>query len=372
MTDDLEATVVAESGSETNEGPKLELYGTRQLTSWMREHNVSFAFSTYQVGKFFTVGMQPDKDRLSVYERTFPRCMGLCTDAEAQTIYMASLYQIWRFDNVLEPGQQMEGGYDRLYVPQVAYTTGDLDAHDMGIGKDGKPIFVNTLFSCLGTIDDAYSFMPVWKPKFITKLAAEDRCHLNGLAMEDGEPRYVTAVSQTDVNEGWREHRENGGVVIDVKTNEIVCEGLSMPHSPRLHKGKLWLLNAGTGYFGYVDLKKKIFKPVTFCPGFLRGMSFVDDFAVVCMSKLRDNKTFLGLELDKNLEEKGVAARCALQVIDLKTGDAVHSLTLDGVVEELYDVITLKGVNRPQLVGIRNEEICRILRVGPGLEENVQ
>ena len=115
-------------------------------------------------------------------------------------------------------------------------------------------MFVNTLFSCLATVSERYSFRPLWKPSFISKLAAEDRCHLNGLAMENGVPRYVTAVSASDVADGWREQRREGGVVIDVATNEIVLEGLSMPHSPRLYQGKLWLLDSGSGYFGYADL----------------------------------------------------------------------------------------------------------------------
>ena len=83
-------------------------------------------------------------------------------------------------------------------------------------------MFVNTLFSCLATLSETHSFAPLWQPPFVSRLAAEDRCHLNGLAMRDGEPRYVTAVAATDVADGWREQRRDGGVVIDVATGEIV------------------------------------------------------------------------------------------------------------------------------------------------------
>ncbi len=88
-------------------------------------------------------------------------------------------------------------------MPQLAYTTGDIDAHDLVVDKSGKVIFINTLFSCLATVHERYSFEPLWQPPFISKLAGEDRCHLNGLAMRDGEVRYVTTVSQTDIYEGW-------------------------------------------------------------------------------------------------------------------------------------------------------------------------
>jgi uncharacterized protein (TIGR03032 family) len=203
----------------------------------MAEQQLSLAFTTYQAGKLFLLGLQPD-GRLSVFERTFNRCLGLWTDG--QTMWMSSLYQLWRFENVMEPGQTASG-YDRLYVPQVGYTTGDLDIHDVAVESSGRVVFVNTLFGCLATLSDTHSFVPLWKPPFISKLAAEDRCHLNGLALENGKAKYVTAVSQSDVADGWRDRRHDGGCVIDVESNEIIAKGLSMPHSPRVYRDKLYL-----------------------------------------------------------------------------------------------------------------------------------
>ena len=149
-----------------SEEPVLEITGSRQLTSWMVELRVSFIFTTYQAGKVFLVGIRPD-GRLSIFERTFNRCMGVC--GNSQTFYMSSLYQIWRFDNVLEPGQ-INNGYDRLYVPQMAYTTGDIDVHDMALDENGQLFFINSLFSCLATVSESHSFKVAWQPKFITKL----------------------------------------------------------------------------------------------------------------------------------------------------------------------------------------------------------
>jgi uncharacterized protein (TIGR03032 family) len=340
--------------------PELELTGSRQLTSWLVEQKTSLAFTTYQSGKLFLIGMQ-DNGRMSVFERTFNRCMGLWGDG--QTLYMSTLYQMWRFENTLEPGQAHDG-YDRLYVPRVAWTTGDVDAHDVVVDANERVVFVNTLFSCLATVSERNSFVPLWQPPFVTKLAAEDRCHMNGLAMENGQPAYVTAVAKSDAHEAWRDHRKNGGVVVDVRKNEIVAGGLSMPHSPRMHGGKLWLLDSGNGNFGYVDLKAGKFEPVAFCPGYARGLSFVGDFAVVGLSKPRENKTFSGLALDDRLKEKNIEARCQLQVIDLKRGDVVHSLRIDGIVSELYDVIALPGVRRPCALGFKTDEIRRVISVG--------
>jgi uncharacterized protein (TIGR03032 family) len=305
--------------------------------------------------------LQPN-GRLSVFERTFNRCMGLWADG--QTLWMSSLYQLWRFENVLEPSQ-VHDGYDRIYVPRVGYTTGDLDAHDVAVDKGGRVIFVNTLFSCLATVSERYSFAPLWKPEFISRLAAEDRCHLNGLGLRDGEPRYVTAVSRTDVADGWRDRRTDGGSVIDVATNETIATGLSMPHSPRLHRDRLWVLDSGTGHLGAVDPNGGKFEPLTFCPGYLRGLCFVSDFAVVGLSKPRDNRTFSGLKLDENLAAKGAEPRCGLYVIDLRSGDIVHWLRIEGVVTELYDVIALPGVVRPMAHGFKTDEIRRVVSVGP-------
>ncbi len=335
----------------------LELVPSRQFPEWLAEQRSSLAFTTYQAGKIFLIGTQPN-GRLSVFERTLERCMGLAVSETG--FYVSTLYQLWRFENALEPGQDANG-YDRLYVPQLGYITGDLDVHDIGIDADGRVVFVNTLFGCLARASERYSFEPFWQPPFLARLAAEDRCHLNGLAMRDGEPAYVTAVSESDIADGWREHRRDGGCVIDVAANEVVVRGLSMPHSPRWHEGRLWLHNSGTGEFGHVDLEAGKFEPVCFCPGYLRGLSLSGDFAVMGLSKPRENRTFTGLALDDALAEHKAEARCALYVVDLRSGDVVHWLRIDGLVEELYDVATLPNVTRPMAIGFKSDEVRRTI-----------
>ena len=343
----------------TPDSPSLEITTSRQMLSWMAEQNLSMVFTTYQIGKLFFLGLKPNQE-LSVFERTFNRCMGLCPTANG--LYMSTLYQVWRFENLFEPGQQQDG-FDRLYLPQMGYTTGDLDIHDMAVDADGRLLFINTLFGCLATLSETHSFKPIWQPPFLSKLAAEDRCHLNGLAMKDGRAAYVTAVSESDVADGWREHRANGGILIDIEKNEIILRGLSMPHSPRWHNGKLWLLNSGTGEFGYVDLKAGRFEPVCFCPGYLRGLSLHGNFAIVGLSKPRHNKTFSGLPLDNLLKSRHTEPRCGVHVIDLKTGDAPHWLRIEGIVDELYDVVVLPQVRRPMALGFKTDEIRRVLSI---------
>jgi len=339
--------------------PPFEMTTSRQLLAWLAEQKLSIALTTYQIGKLFLLGLKANGE-LSIFERTFNRCMGLCPTSNG--FFMSNLYQVWRFENVFNKGEQQDG-YDRLYVPQIGYTTGDVDIHDMGVDAEGHLIFVNTLFGCLATLSETHSFKPLWRPPFSTKLAAEDRCHLNGLAMKDGQAAYVTAVSQSDVVDGWRDHRADGGVVIDVARNEIVASGLSMPHSPRWHQGKLWLLNSGTGEFGHIELDTGRFVPVAFCTGYMRGLYFHGDFALVGLSKPRHNKTFSGLPLDDNLKSRQAEARCGVQVIDLRSGDIVHWLRIEGIVDELYDVITLPGVHTPMALGFKTDEIRRVISI---------
>lgn len=339
---------------------ELAVSSSRQFPDWLAEQNASLAFTTCQAGKLFLIGLLPD-GRLSVFERSVPRCMGLA--ASATGFYVASLFQVWRFENTLRPGEDYKG-HDRLFTPRISWVTGDLDVHDMALDNSERPIFANTLFSCVATVSEDASFTPLWRPPFISALAAEDRCHLNGLAVRDGAPGYVTVVGRSDVADGWRDHRKGGGLLLDVATGQSVVTGLSMPHSPRVHEGDVYLTNAGTGEFGRADMKRGEFDPIAFCPGYLRGLAFVDRFAIVTLSLPREDGAFQGLALEEQLKRRGAAPRCGLMVIDLRTGDAVHWLRLDGAVRELYDVAVLPGVRRPAAIGFKNDEIRRVIKVG--------
>lgn len=343
--------------------PKLAAIGSRGFYDWLAKSDVSLAVTTYQAGKLVLLGRQA-AGRLGVFERNFNRCMGLWTDG--QTMWMSARHQLWRLENAAQDADA--DGYDRLYVPRVAYTTGDVDIHDVAVGADGRPTFVCTLFNCLGTISDRYSFEPIWRPAFISKLAAEDRCHLNGLAMRDGRPRYVTACSQTDVVDGWRDRRVDGGCVIDVVSGEVIATGLSMPHSPRWHDERLWLLDSGNGYLGHLDPQSGRFERVAFLPGYGRGLTFVGDYAVIGLSRpQRDEQSFQGLPLAAELRRQNVEPRCGLLVVDLRTGDTAEWLRFEGgLVQELYDVAILPGVVRPKALGFKTDAIQRHVVVNDG------
>lgn len=348
--------------SEGDSAPPYRVNASPGLAGWLRQHDLALAISTYQIGKLFLVGA-PDADRLNVTERTFERCLGVAIQRD--NLYLAGLNALYRFTNVVPAGQDLEG-HDAVYVPQVAWFTGDVFAHDVGVLPDGRPVFVNTLFSCLATVDEASSFRPVWTPPFITQLAPQDRCHLNGVAMDEstGLPAYMTAAAPTDTARGWSDQRVGNGIVMDVARGETVCRGLTMPHSPRLHQGKLYVLNAGTGELGLVEPEAGRFTPLAFLPGFARGLAFRDGHALVGLSLPRTHKVFTGLPLEDRLKAEGREPECAVVVVELATGKVVHWLRLGGVVRELYDIALLPGHRRPMLVGLAQGQINRLITRG--------
>ncbi len=362
--DEIESNGAGDDGT-TGQPPEpvFTLDSSRGFTEWLVSQNASLAFTTYQVGKLFFIGADREGKQW-VFNRNVGRCLGMAVSSDSNSLWVTSDVQVHRFENALLADQKTAEGYDAVYVPQAAFYTGDLDIHDVALSDKGQPLFVNTLFNCIATVSLTHSFIPVWQPGFISRMAAEDRCHLNGLALVDGEPGFVTAVSDSDTFDGWRDHRDDGGIVIDVRTNEIVCRGLSMPHSPRWHDGKLWLHNSGTGEFGTVDTESGTFEPVCFCPGYLRGLTFTGGHAVMGLSKPRNNKTFSGLALDDALSERKIEPRCGLYVVDLDGGDIVHSLTMSGIVSELYDVAVISGVRQPVAFGPNSAELKTTISIG--------
>jgi len=341
------------------------LLHSQGFPEWLSQNKVSLALSTYQAGRIMFLGMR-ENGRLRANERIIEQCQGLWCDG-------SGLHTLWRFEHSPAAAAQNGKGADRHFVPREGRVTGQIDIHDIGYGnlsqfgkedKDG-PIFVCTAFNCLATFSQSHSFLPLWKPGFISGIIGEDRCHLNGLAMDAGKARYVSAVSRSDVADGWRERRRDGGVIIDVETGEFVASGLSMPHSPRLDDGALWVLDSGRGYLCRIDPGTGEIQQVAFCPGFARGLTFVGKYAVVGVSRPRNNQTFEDLDIEQTLKDKDAVPRCGLLIIDTETGRTVEWLRFEHTIVELYDVISLNNVREPEITGFKGDAINTIVSVDP-------
>ena len=220
--------------------------------------------------------------------------------------------------------------------------------HDLAWGN-GRLWLVNTLFNGLVTIEGHWSFVPQWQPPFISGWAAGDRCHLNGLALtEDGSaPAYVTALGETDTENGWRVHKATGGCLIHVPSGEVVLRGLAMPHSPRLYEGQLYLLDSGRGALVCVDPLTSEQSTIAVLPGFTRGLDCFAGHAFVGLSQIRETTVFGGLPLQDCQQE----LFCGLAVVDL-TREAVSALLwFHTGLEEVFSVSVLPGWRNPVLIG---------------------
>ncbi|BFM39749.1 TIGR03032 family protein [Synechocystis sp. LKSZ1] len=354
------------SGSQLENSQFLELTNyqisvTPYFTQWLAEQQVSLALTNTLGHSLFLIGLKPNGE-LAVCECKFDRCMGL-TVVNSNTLYMVTRFQIWRLENALSAGQIAETGADRIYLPQMAYTTGVLNIHDIAVDAEGSVVFVATRFNCLAKASTTKNFEPLWCPPFISHIMAPDHCHLNGLALHNGKLAYASSFSQTNTHEGWRQCQRHGGTITDIATNEIVVSGLSMPHSPRVYQGQLWVAQSGTGEFGKVDIKSGKFEPIVFGAGFLRGLAFWGNFAIVGSSKPRHSDFFNDLVLGERLAAQSLEPLRGLHIIDLKAGEIIHSLSLEGVQGEIYDVVVLPGVRRP--VAISNpDDIQKYITVG--------
>lgn len=323
---------------------------TPQLPELLLNLNCTIALTTYQAGKLVLISPNPDKERLVTLPRSFQKPMGVSVRGNRMAI--ASKDEIIVLDNSRElaahyPNKQ--NVYDSLWVPRITYYTGRVDMHDVAISDDGI-YAINTSFSCLCKIDGNFNFTPIWQPPFIDKLASEDRCHLNGLVMIDDKPKYVTALGTTNFPQGWRDNITSGGILMDVETNEIILEGLAMPHSPLMYDNELYMLLSASGEFIKVNVEEKSYEVVKKMDGFCRGLAIYEDYAFIGFSKLRKNSsTFAKLSFSDKADFAGV------KVIHLPTGAEVGGLTYKSSVDEIYEVAILPDTIRPNVLNTLNE-----------------
>ena len=319
---------------------------SRNFPELLMQLQCSLAISTYQAGKVIFVSPK-NVDELVQLPRNFDTPMGMTI--YGQRLAVATKQEIVVLANapLLASGYPRQPNtYDGLYVPRATYFTGTVSIHDLAWGTQGLWA-VNTLFSCLALVDDEYSFKPQWQPSFITDLAPHDRCHLNGMAMVGARPKYVTALGSTDEPGGWRDDKASGGVLIDVDSGETILRGLSMPHSPRVYDGKLYVLISGEGQLVSVDAAAGTYDVVATMPGFVRGMIRYGDYAFIGLSRLRATSRAFG---DLPIAERSVHS--GIYVVYLPGGNVVGHLRYEQSCEEIYDVAVLPGVLRPGLMGL--------------------
>ena len=324
----------------------VELFSSQHTPSFgalLRALGASLAITTYQAGRLILV--RHTEEGLNTHFRSLPTPMGLAFDGRRLAVGTKADVVVFQNQPALGAKLDPPDRHDACFVVRRRHTTGDIRVHDLA-WANGELWVVNTRFSCLATLDDEHSFVPTWRPPFVSALAPEDRCHLNGLAVVDGRPRYVTVLGISDEPGGWREHKAHGGAVIDIESNETITVRLSMPHSPRWHDGRLWVLESGAGALGTVDLQTGVVERVGTVPGFARGLAFAGQYAFVGVSRVREH-VFDGLPLTRDRQEE---LRCGVWVIDTTTGETAAFLAFEGIVQEIFEVSLLPRMRYPELV----------------------
>ena len=332
---------------DTDEQVRIECAASPEFQGWMAQAGGSLMVSTYQAGKVASIGW--DGRQVTLLMREFDKPLGLAI--QGNRLALATRHEISLFANAPllahDYQQDRPGRYDALYLPRTTYHTGDLNTHDLVFEGD-HIVAANTRFSCLSQLSSDFNFVPIWKPPFVSDVVPEDRCHLNGIAVRDGAVKYVTALGTTDTAGSWREKKADGGVLIDIHTNEIVTGGLSMPHSPRWYNDRLWVLNSGTGELLTIDPNDGRSTVACGLPGYLRGLCFVGPYALVGLCKIREKHIFGGLPI----QQRHASLRCGVAIVDLRSGMHVGMFEFTAGCEELYDVQFVPGVCRPTILNL--------------------
>ena len=304
---------------------------SNNLGKILKHLGVSLFFSTYQAGKLGVVTVK--NNALDIAFHNFERAMGMAIAPGRMAVGGKDWVYFLKNDTNIAAQIEPAGSCDACYLTKSGQYTGDISIHDLAWGGNELWI-VNTRFSCLCTLSNSYNFLPQWRPNFVSQLVPEDRCHLNGMAMVEGMPKYVTVLSQTDTAGGWRDRKADGGCILEVPSSRVVTEGLSMPHSPRIYQNHLWVLNSGKGELTMVDPNSGRRETVATLPGYTRGMTILDRFAFVGLSKIRETAIFGNLPICDRFND----LKCGVAVVDLQTRKMISCLEFKSGVDEIFDV----------------------------------
>lgn len=373
------------------------------LPALLKHLNISLAFTSYQAGRLMFV--RSDGQQLDVNYKSFPRPMGLTVTQNSLTVgIFTQVLKFQREDGLLSqikqplqpieqditaprikakaaeaqsetqaeavtdrsppeltPEQQaqlkrqqeyeqqlmapVDERTDACFITRSAHYTGMINIHDIDWGTEGLWA-VNSSFSCLCTLSPDASFVPRWKPHFISELAPEDRCHLNGMTLKDGKPAYVTTFSTFNEPGMWRKGNKFDGTLMDVESNEILLRGLAMPHSPRYYRDKVYYCNSGEGQLCRFDPATGQSEVLAEVPGFTRGMDFYGSLLFVGLSKVRQSDVTSPAPLATRHEE----TFSGIWVFNLDTLQTVATLKFTGNVDQIYDVAVLPGCSFPELI----------------------
>jgi len=339
--------------------------------------DISLAVTSYQSARLIL--LRSDGDTIDTNLKFFPRPMGIYADEDRITLgTFSQVLEFKRSDDVLnsikngsldntddfsrkvleKDKEEMEKlreqrdeeikeikNADSLYLHRASLTTGMINIHDIGWGDEGLWV-VNPTFSCLSTLSPDSSFIAKWKPTFISELVPEDRCHLNGMAMLNGKPKYVTTFNMEDSKDSWSQGRIDYGTLIDIDTDEILIEGMIMPHSPKVYKDEVYVCESGLGVVWKYNPKTKEKTQVVKLQGFTRGLYFYGGVMFVGLSQVRASEIKNPTPLLKEYDE----TYAGVWMINLETNEEIGHIKFDGDVDQIYDIAIIPDSTVPELI----------------------
>jgi uncharacterized protein (TIGR03032 family) len=334
--------VTARGSEPVQEYRDIRCTHSESLPELLTQLRSSVLISTYQTGHLVVVSAR--EGRLTLTFHQFERAMGMAV--KPGTIAVCTRKEVWFLRDAPDIAAKLRpaGFHDACFLARTSHFTGDIEAHEAAwVG--GEFWIVNTLFSCLAALHPFYSFAPRWRPPFVSALRPEDRCHLNGLAVVNGQPRYVTALAETDSPSGWRTVKHNGGCLIEVPSGRLLARGLVLPHSPRIDGNRVFFLHSGEGRLDVANVEDGQLSGVAPLPGVARGLALHGGFAFVGLSKARPSLEGVPVVAERD------KLRCGLWIFDLQSGAVAAHLEFSTGVEEIFDVQVLPGIVSPYVSG---------------------
>ena len=333
---------------------KYQINYSKTLIEFLSSEKISVALSTYQAGKVILISSRDGI--LNQLPISFKKPMGIAIQGSKLAVACIDEIQLYSKEEQNRVSKKNElNEFDSIYLHRATYHTGVLDLHDLEFGE-GLIWGVNTLFSCLAVYDINYSFRPKWKPPFISSLVPEDNCHLNGMAMQNHLPKYVTSLSNDDTKHGWRKNKLKTGLLMEVPSGEIILDGLSMPHSPRLYLDNLYVLESGNGNLLKVSPNEKKSEVIFNFKCFVRGLSFYKNYALIGKSKIREtSKDFDDLDVKVNSTHAGFI------FFDMNKKEVIGEINYETDIEEIFDVQILENTENPVIISSQLDKINDII-----------
>lgn len=249
-----------------------------------------------------------------------PMGMGFTDDG----LYLGSRYGISWFDRIYYNKEDKW-----LYRQDLTKYLGFIDCHELVIFNE-QPIFANTLFSCLASVALTHDFSIFYQPGFIKNIIPEDHSHLNGIALENGLPRYITCFSPNN-RPGFKSWKDKPltGCVWDLVSDRPVIDNLALPHSPRIIDGDLFVCDSGRGRV--LRRSGDELEAIANLRSFTRGMIATDDYIIVATSKIRENAC--NPQIDKSLLTEN---KCGIHFCDRHNFKLVESYYFEDK-KEIFD-----------------------------------